>query len=151
MLLCRLWQRVSLLSEITALKVPFYPSTFLIKSRTCKTKAAALAFTLQNRESFSSLIAEEPNCSLEGSLPEAGLRVIGWRDKGEEGVQPDFQTLSLCEPHGALGKCSPGRKEHSSSKTNTKLEYFLLYFSYRSFVIQKRFEERAIIKPLMCY
>lgn len=73
------------------------------------------------------------------------------RDKAGGGLQPDFQTLCLWELHGALGKCSPGRKEHSGSKTNTKPEYFLLYFSFRSFGIQKRFEERAIIKPLMHY
>lgn len=49
-LLCRLCQSVSLLSEITALKVPLHSSALLAKGRTCKTKAAAHAFTLQISE-----------------------------------------------------------------------------------------------------
>lgn len=74
------------------------------------------------------------------------------------GVQPGSSSTPHWRSRGSAslsvqgtGKCSPGRKERSAPKTNTKPEYFLLYFSYRSFVIQKRIEERAIIKPLMYY
>lgn len=74
------------------------------------------------------------------------------------GVQPGCSSSPRWRSGGSAslgvqgtGECSPGRKEHSAPKTNTKPEYFLLYFSYRSFVIQKRIEERAIIKPLMYY
>lgn len=62
--------------------------------------------------------------------------------ESSQGTLPNRAALQAPQC-GAVGKCSPGRK------TNTKPGYFLLYFSYRSFAIQKGIEERAIIKPLM--
>lgn len=80
------------------------------------------------------------------------------RGKPGGGVQPASSSTPHQRSRGSvsptvqcMAKCSPGRKERSAPKTNTKLEYFLLYFSYRSSTIQKRIEERAIIKPLMYY
>jgi len=61
----------------------------------------------------------------------------------------DRRDQSSASPTASCtGKCSPGRKERLAPKTDTKPEYFLLYFSYRSFAIQKRIEERAIIKTI---
>lgn len=109
-------------------------------------------FYAVNRGLFTSFIlAEEPECSLE--RPPRGRReVVLATSRGEAGgwAQPERSPT----PHHSVSpmvRCSPGIKEHAALKTNTKPEHFLLYFSYRSFVIQKRTEERAIIKPLMCY
>lgn len=105
--------------------------------------------------------------------PCKGTKVLS-EDISPRGRREDVLAPRRCEPGGEVqpgssstprwrsggsaslgvrgtGKCSPGRKERSAPKTNTKPEYFLLYFSYRSFVIQKRIGERAIIKPLMYY
>lgn len=84
--------------------------------------------------------------------PRGSREVVLATSRGEAGGQA--QTECPSRPHCSVSpmvRCSPGRKEHAAPKTNTKPEHFLLYFSYRPFVIQKRIEERAIIKPLMCY
>lgn len=43
-----------------------------------------------------------PRCRIEGLLATR-------RDKAGEGVSSQISRLSLCELHGALGKCSPGK------------------------------------------
>lgn len=94
---------ICLPAESTALNVSLYSSAFLSKDRRCKTKAAARAFILQNRGAFiiSFLLAEEPNCSLERSLPETGEKVP-W-PPGEVSLEGQSSQAALPQCVGEAG------------------------------------------------
>lgn len=121
------------------------------KRQKMQDKSSSTWFYAVDRGLFtiSSILAEETNCSLERSP--RGRKVVALATSRGAGRWAQPECSSTHHTVSPMVRCSPGRKEHAAPKTNTKPEHFLLYFSYRSFVIQKRTEERAIIKPLMCY
>lgn len=84
------------------------------------------------------------NCSL--GMPPLS-EVVPVTVATSKAMEAGLPFVSPCAP--SRGQYAPGRKEPSAPKASTKLGCFLLYFTCRSFVIQKWIEERAITKAVV--